>query len=137
MFKLTTTVTTTYTVIDPQGEVLERGLSTFEAAQVILTYDGRDYELRPASKASPTMWNLYSKRQNRLWEGPCWTGSAGDGGRLICGWGQTEGEAWDEIAAQVLTASWGRHPSAMPDADYDAQVAEWKAEAAETEGRTP
>ena len=60
-------MTTTYTVLSRQGEIEGRGLSLAEAASEILTYDGREYEIRPPEGAGYWLWRS-QQVADRPWE---------------------------------------------------------------------
>jgi hypothetical protein len=118
------TTTTTYTVYSPaSGTVYGRGLDVTDAAEIILTHDGHEYEVRPADDGIG--FDLFISRGSR-------NSTSGLGGfvqawrhnRLIGTSTMDKDQAWREIAAQVVTAGWERVPDAMTDADYDAMLAE-------------
>jgi len=119
----------TFTVIDADGEAIARNLTAADAAHVILTDDGQEYEIRPMfygneadyAETMPTQservqdcgggYELWSRQQvaNRLWAKT-----------VVFSLADTLGEAEAEIFASVIRANWSRHPQAMTDAEYDA-----------------
>jgi len=98
----------TFTVIDTDGNQLGRNLTLAEAAHLILTDDGREYEIRYRRWPGYELW---SRQQvaNSPWAKTVVSSSA-----------DTLGEAEAEIFASVISANWSRHPQAMTDAEYDA-----------------
>jgi hypothetical protein len=111
---------TTYTVLCPDGSVLRRGLSAVDAAREILGYDGYDYDLR----RDRCGWQLYISRFSR-----CSPGGNGGmveaeaRGKLIYSLAETEKEAWEEIARQVIASDWLGCPIAVPDIEYQRRTA--------------
>jgi hypothetical protein len=63
--------TTTYAVIDRHGEVRGTDLTLKEAAEIILTDDGQDWEIRRAHYApsDQDFWRLWMRQQvaNKPW----------------------------------------------------------------------
>lgn len=121
----------TYTVEAPNGDVIERGLSLEDAAVAILTYDGRDYQVRPDpvdDQARILMVTQFShNRSGGCGEYlPAWLGervirSAADldeAGNLT-----NREDALTQIWRQVVMTDWPGHPTAMTDADYDSMLA--------------
>lgn len=107
---------TTYTVISRNsGEPIDRHLTAAEAAQVILTDDGRDYDLRQDEFG----WTLWSRQQV-----------------AYIGWAATVATsihddrdlAEADIFQQVIYAHWAGHPEAITDAAYDRMIADLDAE---------
>jgi hypothetical protein len=99
---MTTTTTTTYTVIDPSDRVMERGLSLDEAARAILTYDGREFEIRPARGGCSELW---VRNAARSWP---WN--------LTFIFSTARGaKAQRAIYQSVVESDWPGHPTAMPD----------------------
>lgn len=100
-------MTATYTVIDHNsGEPLDRHLTAAEAAHIILTDDGRDYDIRPDEDSG---WALWARQQvaNRGWERTVVYSIDDDRERA-------EAEIWQK----VIDARWPRHPEAMTDDQY-------------------
>jgi len=100
-----------FTVVDTDGEPIARHLTAAEAAHIILTDDGREYEIREDDGG----YELWSRQQvaNRPWEAT-----------VIFTVADTLEEAEAEIFAAVIRASWPRHPEAMTDAQFDEIAAE-------------
>ena len=102
---------TKFTVINTDGEPIARHLTTAEAAHIILTEDGREYEIRE----DDGIFLLWSRQQvsNQKW-----------GKTMILSAADTIAEAEAEIFAAVILARWPRHPEAMTDAEFDEITAE-------------
>lgn len=122
-------MTTTYTVINrSSGNPEARHLTAWEAAQVVLTHDGHDYEVRRGDGR----WELLVSRGSRnSFSGlrglvPAWSHH-----RLIVSREVAEADALADIGRQVCLAGWEGVPDIMTDADYDAMLA---ASATENEG---
>lgn len=116
---------TTYTVISrDSGEPIDRHLTLAEAAHVILTYDGRQYEIRPDLDVDGSCFcsTLWSRQQvaGRDWA-PTVATSIYDVREHR---EQVEAEIWQ----QVIDAGWARHPEAMTDEAYDRMMAELEAD---------
>lgn len=96
-----------FTVIDTDGNQLGRHLTAAEAARIILTEDGREYQIRLIDGD----FALLTRHQvaNRPWEKT-----------VLFSVAMTLAEAEAEIFAAVIRARWPRHPEAIPDAEYDA-----------------
>lgn len=107
---------TKYTVIDPSsGEAIDSGLTAAEAAHIILTDDGRQYEIREDPDGGFTLW---SRQQvaNKPWS-PTVVFSI-----------ETEREkAETEIFQKVIVADWPRHPEAITDQRYQEMLANLEA----------
>jgi len=101
-----------FTVTDTDGEPIARHLTVAEAAHIILSDDGRDYEIRPTDNGGFVLW---SRQQvaNRPWAKT-----------VVFSLADTLAEAEAEIFADVISANWPRHPEAMTDAEFDAIAAE-------------
>jgi hypothetical protein len=97
---------TKYTVVDSNGDVLDRGLTVAEAAHIILTDDGREYAIRPDDDGC---WTLWSRQQvaNKGWS-PTVVYSFEDDRDL----------AESEIFQKVVDSDWPHHPEAMTDEQY-------------------
>lgn len=115
---------TAYTVYSStNGTVYGRGLSATAAAEIILTHDGHEYEIRAASDGFG--FDLFVSRGSRnSYGGTRGFTRAWRGDRLIDSANPDREEAWKEIAAQVVTVEWSGHPEAMTDTDYDAMLIE-------------
>ncbi len=103
---------TTYTVFSgANGTVYGRDLSVAEAADIILTHDGRDYEVRQAGDR----FELWTRQEvaNVKWSRT-----------VLSSYATTSDQAKAEIFAEVIAAGWSGHPDVMTDADYDAMLAE-------------
>jgi len=100
-----------FTVVDIDGEPIARHLTVAEAAHIILTDDGRDYEIRRYELGCV----LWTRQQvaNRPWTKT-----------VVFSLADTLAEAEAEIFADVISANWPRHPEAMTDAEFDAIAAE-------------
>ena len=101
-----------YTVIDADGEAIARHLTAAAAAHIILTDDSRDYEIRLTEDGEFALWSRHQVA-NRPWEKT-----------VIFSFADTLAEAEAEIFADVILASWPRHPEAITDAEFDAIAAE-------------
>jgi len=105
-------MTTTYTVTDRSGNVIERGLTLSHAAHEILSTDGREWDIRPIDGGG---WCLWARHQvaNRPWaETTVWSFAA------------SPEAAEADIFGQVITACWPGHYEAWTDAGYDRMLAE-------------
>ena len=105
---------TTYTTIDADGYVLDRGLSLAEAADAIMTSDSREWEIRPDGDGlGVTAW---SRQQvaNHPWA------------RTAIYSGHTDRAAAEqEICKKIVTSErWAGHCEAMTDAAYDEMMAQ-------------
>ena len=119
----------TFTVIDADGYPVARHLTAAAAAHLILTDDGRGYEIRPMFYGDEEDYNdcagivsvlgadcdggyeLWTRQQvaNRPWSKT-----------VLFSFADTLADAEAEIFAAVIRANWSRHPQAMTDAEYDA-----------------
>lgn len=117
---------TTYTVINrSSGEPEGRNLSATDAADIILSHDGHEYELQPVGIGG---WQLYVSRGSRNSFG----GTRGMtecyvfGRQFARSYKPTKDEAWQEIAEMVCKGSgnWESVPEIMTDESYDAMLAE-------------
>lgn len=111
-----------YTVVNvSSGDVIAAGLTVDEAAQEILMYDGRDYELRRREDGDG--FDLWTRQQvaNRGWRMTRFFSLA-----------ETEDEAWAEIAAEVVETHDAFSPGSHgPDIMTDEQYAEMLAQSEE------
>ena len=100
-----------FTVINTDGEPIARHLTAAEAAHIILSDDGRDYEIRRDDRGCV----LWTRQQvaNRPW-----------GKTVLFSVADTLAEAEAEIFAAVISAHWPRHPEAMTDLQFDEIAAE-------------
>jgi hypothetical protein len=105
---------TTYTVVDYNGAVIARGLTAAEAADEILSDDGREWEVRPMEGGG---WRIWRRQQNRPWTAT-----------LVMSSADTKAEAEAEMFAEVCAARWPHHPEAMTDARYAAMIADLEAD---------
>jgi len=96
----------TYAVLDRHGSLQDRGLDASAAAQLVLTHDGHEYEIRSGGK-----WlDLWVSRASR-------NASGGTGGmtRSIV-FGATEDDIWREVIARA--GMWDEQ-IVHTDSDYD------------------
>jgi hypothetical protein len=100
-----------YTVVDIDGEPIARHLTAAEAAHIILTDDGRDYEIR-RDELGCVLWTR-QQVANRPWAKT-----------VVFSLADTLAEAEAEIFDAVISADWARHPEAMTDLQFDAIAAE-------------
>lgn len=99
---------TRYTVFDGNScRVFGSGLTVTEAADEILSYDSRRWELRLNEDSAG--WDLWSKGLNDPWRRTALYSLEAD-----------YDTAWAEIAGKVIAAGWDRHPDVMTDEDYAA-----------------
>lgn len=117
---------TTYTLIDPQGDVIDRGLSLTSAASDILTYDGHGYEVR--CEDDGWYYLFVSTGSSNSSSGLGKFNQAYCNGRILMEQASSEDEAFEKFAAKVIHNDWPRTPTAMTDADYDKQEAEFAAQ---------
>lgn len=113
---------TSYTIIDGEGEVLDRGASLSEAADAIMTSDSREWDIRQDKDGGFTAW---SRQQvaNRPWAITS-----------IYSFAATREEAEREIFEKIVTSErWSGHCEAMTDAAYDAMLAASAADNADEE----
>lgn len=103
---------TTYTILDSTGEAIKRGLSLADAADEIMTSDGREWEIRK----DPIGWVAWSRHQVA---GIGWTKCSGlysiKNYRLA---------AERDIHLKIVNAErWPGHCETMTDAAYDEMMA--------------
>lgn len=106
---------TTYTVLNRDtGEVIDRGVDLAEAAHIVLTDDGRSYEIRRTLDGEG--FDLWTRHQvaNQGWSPVPFFSFADD-----------IAAAEEEIFAQVIAAGWDRHPQVLTDEEYTEMMAEW------------
>ena len=125
---------TTYTVINrSSGEPEGRRLSATDAADIVLSHDGHEYEVRREETKhglsdGTSAWQLYVSRGSRNSYG----GNRGFtecyvyGSKLARSYAATEETAWAEIAEQVCKGcgEWGGAPDIMTDESYTRMLAE-------------
>lgn len=111
---------TSFTVIDCNGDAIERHLTAADAAAIILNHDGGDYEIRTGEActgmlAGQHVYELWTRKQvaNRPWTRT-----------VVSVIEATLAEAEAAIYAAVIAAHWPRHPEAILDAQYDELTAE-------------
>lgn len=104
-----------FTVIDHNGEALGQHLAEEEAAHIILTHDGADYEIREDDWRGTKIFELWTRKQvaNKPWTKT-----------VVFSMADTRPEAEAEIFADVCAARWPRHLEAISDATYDAILAD-------------
>ena len=105
---------TTYTILDTDGSILERGVTLAEAADAIMTSDGCEWAIRMDEPGYYTAW---SRQQvaNRSWEPTIFTAYNAD----------SEDAACDAICVQIVNhLRLAGHCEAMTDADYDEMMAQ-------------
>lgn len=99
---------TTYTVLNRHGDVQDRGLTAAQAANLILTYDGHQYEVRRSDDGKWfDLWVSQFSRNSTL------------GGRPLVKsviFGTTEDEIWSGV---ITHAEGWDNQSCMLDSDYD------------------
>jgi|GEM_PF-4657625 len=100
-------MTLTFTVIAPTGAVIGTNLSAAIAAEEILTYDGREYEIRQEHDGDG--YRLWSRDQGRPWQKT-----------VVFSLADQRSAAEAEIFHAVLVADWPGHPDAMTDDAYNA-----------------
>ena len=122
-------MTTTYTLISSNGDVIDRNLSVEEAARAILSDDGKLYEVRHSGDESTLFvtahsvnWSGGAGPFNMAWDGPS------PYGKPIVEFGGSEEEREARVWQRVVTASWGSGPEAMTDGAYDEMLADQEAE---------
>jgi hypothetical protein len=116
---------TTYTLIDAQYVVVDRGLSITDAARDILNYDGHAYEVRKEGGE----YCLYCSQGSR-------NSQSGLGkftqswvfGKLVIVDASDDEKAFEKIAAMIVNNDWVGALTAMADADYDKQEADFAAQ---------
>lgn len=103
------------TVIDQSGTVLGRHLTTKEAAHIILTDDSAEYEIREATWRGSRIFELWTRKQvaNEPWSKT-----------IVTSFSDSRDEAESEIFLEVCEANWRGFPEAIPDAEYDAMLAD-------------
>ena len=101
-----------FTVLDTDGEPIARHLTAAEAAHIILTDDGRDYEIRPTTDGGFVLWTR-QQVANRPWAKT-----------VVFSYADTFASAELDIFHAVISADWARHPEAMTDLQFDEIVAE-------------
>ncbi len=110
---------TLYTILNSSGDVEERNCTVAQAAQVVMAYDGHEFEIRAAADGKG--FELFTSQFSR--------NSTGDGRPLvksvIFSLADDRASAEAEIYKQViLHADWWKGCDVQSDADYDAMLAE-------------
>ena len=103
---------TTYTVIDYNGYKIDGGLTAAEAAHIVLTYDGRDYEIRENEDGGYTLWSRHPVA-NRGWEPT-----------VVESRETNRDAAENEIMEVAIESEWPRRPLVMTDENYASILAE-------------
>jgi len=100
---------TTYTVLDPTGDIIASGLSLEDAARKILTYDSREFEIRPAPGGCSELWARDAARAGH------WT-------RTVV-FSLHQGELGERgIFRSVVASDWPGHPFAVTDEHAQALI---------------
>ena len=102
----------TYTVTTQSGDDVRRGLTLAQAADEVLSSDGRDWEIRLEADGWYRLWGRHQVA-NIGW------GST----RLISG-ATNRATAEAQIFGEVIYADWDRHDVAQLDRVYDAMLAD-------------
>jgi hypothetical protein len=108
----------TYTVLDRDGDVLEQGCTLFQAAHVVLGYDGNTHEIRPAADGKG--FDLWVSSHSR-------NSTAYNGLKKSAIFSLAEGVdmAHADIYRRVIrNADWWSGCRVLTDADYAAELAE-------------
>ena len=109
---------TTYTVLNRHGDVQEQGCTLFEAAQIVLGYDGHTHEIKPAGDGKGfELWVSSVSRNSSAYNGLTKSRifSLADGVQL----------AHADIYRQVIRhANWWDDCRVLTDADYAAELVE-------------
>jgi hypothetical protein len=103
---------TTYTVIDQcSGEKIYGGLTAEDAAHIVLTDDGWDFDIREDEGGGFTLWR---RRQvvDRDWRATA-----------IWSFETDRAAAEAEIFEKVINTRWPRHPEVVTDERYEEQLA--------------
>lgn len=112
----------TYTILDANGFLRAEGYSAAEAAISVLTYDGHQFEIRPADDGKG--WRLWTTRFSR--NSTCYDGLHRG---VIFSIEPDFVAAEADIFGQVIqNAEWWRGQEVMTDADYAAMRAEMEAD---------
>ena len=94
-------MTTTYTVLNNNGDVIDSGLNAVEAMDVILTDDGHEWEIRPEADGEGfRLWTTTHSRNS--------TGYEGLTASTVYSLNADEEAAMQEIAAKVIAVRWPR-----------------------------
>lgn len=105
------TATTTYTFYTDSGRV-ETGLTAEQAADLYLSHDNRDWEMRPMEGGG---WQVWDRQQvaNQGWKPT-----------LLKSFEADETAARNEIVEQALTLEWYPGIGVMTDEDYHRVMAD-------------
>ena len=106
---------TTYTVISPSGDVIDRNLTALQAMAAILGYDGYAWKFVRAKNGYLSLYHSDGSANS--------TRGARHFVKTVAGSPLARLAGRRAIAEQVINAAWPRLPEAMTDADYDAQGA--------------
>ena len=103
----------TYTILDFDGYVMERGVSLAEAADAIMTSDSREWQIREDKDGGYTVWTR-QQVANRPWRATAiWSFEA------------ERAAAEQEICEKIVFAErFAGHYEAMTDAAYDEMMAQ-------------
>ncbi len=110
-------MTTLYALIDYDGVLLDENLTLAEAAQSVLTSDGREYEIREADGGGFWLWTRHQTAGEKWTQTVCY--SAADD-RAV---------AEAEIYQQVVNAEWRGHDEAITMDAWRERCAEIEADA--------
>jgi len=111
---------TTYTVLNRHGEVLGAGETLASAANVVMGYDGHEFEIRPADGGFD-LWTSSFSRNSTAYNGLTKS--------VVFSRHTDEELATAEIYRSVIRkADWWCGCRVMTDADYAAECAELDAE---------
>lgn len=109
--------TTTYTIRNRHGDVISRGEALASAAQLVLGYDGHEFEIRAEKDGGYRLWVSTFSRNSTAYNGL--TSSR------IFSLHDDEALATAEIYREVIkNADWWNDQSVVTDADYAAELAE-------------
>lgn len=108
---------TTYTVLNRHGDVQAEGETLASAAQIVMNYDGNEYEIRAENDGGYRLWVSRHSRNSTAWDGL--TSSR------IFSLNNDEALATAEIYRKVIQhADWWNDQRVVTDADYAAELAE-------------
>ena len=117
-----------YTVVAANsGDVIDRGLTAAEAADIVLRHDSREYDIRPGELAGHLYEGKRRERFYHLWQRQQVANR---------GWLQTaifviaanRAAAEAAIFAEVIGKDWPGRETVYKDEDYAALEAQWAAE---------
>lgn len=115
-------MTKTYTVLNAHGEVQERNCDVAEAAELVLRYDGHEFEILPEEDGGGyALWTSLTSRNSGHYKGLRKS--------RIFSLKDNATEAGEDIYRQVIVnADWWSGCCVMTDDDYEAMMAEASAE---------